>query len=77
KGRAGRIVADISAQSLAKGIQSIITDSEIPAPEVIRKSVLEYSWSNVATAMIEEYETALKQHYFDEDYLVPAKASCG
>ena len=77
KSRAGRIVSDISAKSLAKAIESIITDSSIPASDVIRESILKYSWSNVATAVIEEYETALKQQYFDEDCLVSVRASCG
>lgn len=77
KGRTGQIVPDFSAQSLAKGIQSIITDHGIPSPEVIRESVSEYSWSKVATEVIKEYEIALIQKHFDDICLISAKASCG
>jgi D-inositol-3-phosphate glycosyltransferase len=57
--QAGHVVGDTRPRSLARGIQSIITHSTPPAEE-IRKSVLEYSWSNVASAILKEYETAIR-----------------
>jgi D-inositol-3-phosphate glycosyltransferase len=74
--QAGQIVSDALPRSLAKGIQSIITNSTPPADE-IRKSILEYSWSNVAAAILKEYETAIRHHSYEDDCLVPARASCG
>jgi D-inositol-3-phosphate glycosyltransferase len=74
--QAGQVVRDTLSQSLAKGIQSIITHSTPPADE-IRKSVLEYSWSNVASATLKEYETAIRHQSYEDDYLVAARASCG
>ena len=76
KSQAGQVVRDTLSQSLAKGIQSIITHSTPPADE-IRKSVLEYSWSNVASATLKEYETAVRHQSYEDDYLVAARASCG
>jgi len=77
KAQAGCIVPDSSPRSLADGIQLIISDRTIPAVDVIRKSILEYSWSNVASAVIAEYENVIRQHFFEEDQRVTAKASCG
>ena len=77
KAQAGCIVPDSSPRSLADGIQLIISDRTIPAADVIRKSILEYSWSNVASAVIAEYENVIRQHFFEEDQRVTAKASCG
>jgi D-inositol-3-phosphate glycosyltransferase len=74
--QAGRVVSDSLPQSLAAGIQSIITNSTPPADE-IHKSVQAYSWSNVAAAILEEYETAIRQCSFDDDRLVSARACCG
>lgn len=75
KARAGCIVSDITPRSLADGIQTIISDRAIPAAEVIRKSILEYSWSNVASAVIAEYENAVNQQFFDNDQRMLAQAS--
>jgi D-inositol-3-phosphate glycosyltransferase len=74
--QAGRVVSDTMPRSLADGIQSIIANST-PPPDEIRKSVLEYSWSNVAAAILKEYETAIRQRSFEDDRLVSARACCG
>jgi glycosyltransferase involved in cell wall biosynthesis len=74
--QAGQIVSDALPRSLAKGIQSVITNSTQP-PGAIRKSVLKYSWSNVAAAILKEYETAIRHQSYEDDCLVPARASCG
>ncbi len=74
--QAGHVVLDTRPRSLARGIQSIITHSTPPADE-IRKSVLAYSWSNVASAILKEYETTIRQQFFENDCLVSARTSCG
>jgi len=76
KAQAGCIVPDPSPQSLAEGIQSIISDHTIPAAKVIRKSILEYSWSHVASAIVAEYESVIGQYFFEEDQRILAQASC-
>ena len=75
--QAGQIASDTQPRSLAKGIQSIITQSKPPQADEIRKSVLKYSWSNVAAAILKEYETAIWHHSWEDDCLVSAQASCG
>jgi D-inositol-3-phosphate glycosyltransferase len=74
--QAGQIVSDALPRSLAKGIQSVITNSTQP-PGAIRKSVLKCSWSNVAAAILKEYETAIRHQSYEDDCLVPARASYG
>jgi len=74
--QAGQVVSDTLPRSLARGIQSIITHPAPPADE-IRKSVLKYSWSNVAAAILREYETAIRHQSYEDDRLLSAQASCG
>ena len=74
---AGYVVGDAQPQSLARGIQSIITNFTLAQADQIHKSVLAYSWSNVATAILKEYETAIRHQSFEDDRLVVAHASCG
>jgi D-inositol-3-phosphate glycosyltransferase len=75
--QAGRIVGDPLPRSLAEGIQSILTDAKLPPADEIRKSVLEYGWSNVASAIIREYETVMRHWPFENVRLLAAGASCG
>ena len=75
--QAGRIVGDPLPRSLAKGIQSILTDDRLPPAAEIRQSVLKYSWSNIASAILNEYETALGHLPFENGRLLVAGASCG
>lgn len=72
KSRAGFIVADSSPQSLAAGIHSVLANADLPPAEVIRESILEYSWPNVASAVIAEYENAVRLQLFEEDRRIPA-----
>jgi D-inositol-3-phosphate glycosyltransferase len=73
---AGYVVGDTLPRFLAKGIHSVITNSS-PAANEIRKSVLAYSWSNVAAALLKEYETTIRHQSYEDDCLVSARASCG
>ncbi|MBT8370709.1 MAG: glycosyltransferase [Deltaproteobacteria bacterium] len=76
KTQAGLVVEKDSAESLAKGIQSIITDFSVPSSDAIHKSVLEYSWSNVADAILKEYKMIIKPQSFEYDGLNSSKSSC-
>jgi D-inositol-3-phosphate glycosyltransferase len=75
--RAGQIVGDTLPQSLARAIRSILTDDRLPPADRIRKSVVEYSWSKVASAILNEYEAALAQWPYENDRLFAVGASCG
>jgi D-inositol-3-phosphate glycosyltransferase len=75
KARAGRIVSDPSPRSLADGIQSVISDPSIPAADVIRQSILDYSWAHVASAVIAEYESTIRQQFFENDQRIMARAA--
>jgi D-inositol-3-phosphate glycosyltransferase len=75
--RAGHIVTDSLPQSLANGIRSILADGGLPSPGEIRKSVQAYSWPNVASAILDEYETAIGHLPFENGRLLAACASCG
>ena len=74
--QAGRIVADPAPRTLADGIQAILGDRSIPTADSIHKSVQHYSWSKVASAIMQEYECAIQQQLFEDDWWMPAKASC-
>jgi D-inositol-3-phosphate glycosyltransferase len=75
--QAGYIISDTLPRTLAAGIQSIITNPNLPRADEIRESVLKYSWSDVATAVLEEYETALEHRSFTDERPMLARASCG
>ncbi len=77
RSQAGQVVRDALPRSLAKGIQSIITNYTPPQADEIRKSVLDYSWSKVAAAILKEYETAIRHQSFEDDRLMSARALCG
>ena len=75
--QAGHILRDRLPRSLAMGILAIITNSNPPRSNDIRKAVLKYSWSNVAAAILREYEIVIGQRVFENDRPVPARALCG
>ena len=75
--QAGYVVGDTRPRSLAQGIQSIINNSKLPKADQIRKSILEYCWSNVASATLREYESAIRHQSFENDRLLSARVSYG
>jgi len=75
--QAGYVISHTSPRNLATGIQSIIANPDLPRADEIRKSVLKYSWSNVASAILKEYETAIEQRSFADERPLLARASCG
>ena len=76
KSRAGCIVPDPSPRNLAAGIESVMTNAALPSAEKIRESILEYSWFNVASTVIPEYETAISLQQFEDDERIQAQGGC-
>ena len=75
KARAVRVTSHMTPQSLAQEIQSLLTESLLPPAVEIRESVLDYSWSNVADAIVKEYRMAIDQHALDSGDSISARAS--
>jgi len=75
KARAGCIVPDPTARALADGIRSIISNPVLPEPDEIRQSIVDYSWSNVASAVAAEYEKAIQRQFLEDDRRMLAHAS--
>ena len=73
--KTGQLVKDTSPRGLAKGIESIISDLKLFSADRIRESVLRYSWSTVAFAILEEYERVLQQQNFADESISYAAAS--
>jgi D-inositol-3-phosphate glycosyltransferase len=76
-GETGQIVAHANPRSLAKAIEPFITGSsakQLPADRV-RASVLKFGWSNVAAAVIDEYDTLLRQMNYESFDNASANAS--
>jgi D-inositol-3-phosphate glycosyltransferase len=73
--RAVRVIPRISPQTLAEEIQSLIADRSLPSADEIRESALEYSWSNVADAIIKEYQVAMDLNATESGTLASAAAS--
>ena len=62
EGETGKVVHDVSAQSLAEAIETMLRKGRMLSAETIRSSILEYGWSEVASATIDEYTVALGEH---------------
>ena len=75
--RAGQIVGETSPQSLAKAIRSTLTSDRLPSANRIHESVVKYSWSKVASTILNEYETAMTQWPYQNDHLLAVGGSCG
>lgn len=61
-GKTGHVVADATPRGLANSIEKIISNSANPllSAQAIRASVLKYGWSNVASAVVNEYDTVFR-----------------
>jgi len=51
----GRVVQDASPPALAEAVEAFLPGSKTLSVEAIRASVLDWSWSSAASAMIDEY----------------------
>jgi len=61
-GKTGLVVADAAPRGLADNIEKIISSNAtnpLLSAHAIRASVIKYGWSNVASAVVNEYETML------------------
>jgi D-inositol-3-phosphate glycosyltransferase len=65
--KTGLLIKNSSPQSLARGIESIISDAWVTPADKIRESVLGYSWSAVTAAVIEEYKSMVTQQIVSTD----------
>jgi D-inositol-3-phosphate glycosyltransferase len=78
-GKSGHVVADATPRGLANSIEKIISNSANPLLSVhaIRASVLKYGWSNVASAVVNEYDTVLRDSLSELTRTPSAFASSG
>jgi D-inositol-3-phosphate glycosyltransferase len=62
EGKTGFVVAGATPSGLARSIEKIVSNAANPllSTHAIRASVLKYGWSNVASAVVNEYETMLR-----------------
>jgi D-inositol-3-phosphate glycosyltransferase len=70
--KTGLLIQNSSPQNLARGIESIISDGWVAPADKIRESVLGYSWSAVASAIIEEYKSMGRQQIVSTNTYFPA-----
>ena len=75
--QAGCVVPGHTARSLADGIRMVIRNHGMASADRIRQSILAYSWSNVASAVIAEYAELLRAPSYGEDRRVRIMASGG
>jgi D-inositol-3-phosphate glycosyltransferase len=61
-GKTGLVVTDPTPRSLANNIEKVVSNSANPllSAHAIRATVLKYGWSDVATGVVNEYETMLR-----------------
>jgi glycosyltransferase involved in cell wall biosynthesis len=60
EGETGHVVSNGSPRLLARGVEKFISDTNGLSPHEVRASVTRYGWSNVASAMIDEYVDVLR-----------------
>ncbi len=66
EGQTGHVVKGDTPIDLARGIEKFLpaTLAEAPVPEAVRASVLDYDWSNVAAAIMDEYTNVLSNQTY-------------
>jgi D-inositol-3-phosphate glycosyltransferase len=66
-GQTGQIVSHANPRSLAQAIETFITGSGAKklSADMIRASVLKFGWSNVAAAVVDEYDTLFHQMNYE------------
>ncbi len=62
EGETGSVVHNVSARSLANAIERFLREGPALSTAAIRESILQYGWSEVASATIDEYTVALRDH---------------
>ena len=66
-GETGQIVSNANQRSLAQAIKTFITGSGARklSADMIRASVLKFGWSNVAAAVVDEYDMLFQQKNYE------------
>ena len=64
-GTIGQVVSNGSPRLLAKSIEKYISGPNGLSPHEVRASVLRFSWANVASAMLDQYVTVLREYGFN------------
>jgi D-inositol-3-phosphate glycosyltransferase len=67
QGKTGTLVTDTSPRSLAHAIESTIFELDVYSADKIRQFALDYSWSNVASAILSEYDQLFEQQYISDE----------
>jgi D-inositol-3-phosphate glycosyltransferase len=70
----GQVVNNPSPKTIARSIESVISDSRFAPADKIRESVLGYSWSAVASAIGKEYKNLLTLPTVSKDMFFSAGA---
>jgi glycosyltransferase involved in cell wall biosynthesis len=67
EGQTGQIVTHANPRSLAQAIKTFLTGSgpKKLSADMIRASVLKFGWSNVAAAVVDEYDTLFQQNNYE------------
>ena len=60
EGETGQVVKNGSPRSIADAVETLISRPHPPSAEEVRASVFRFSWTNVASAMIDEYGAVLR-----------------
>ncbi len=76
EGETGHIIPNGSPQHLAKGIEAFIMNSRPGSKEAIRESAQEYSWSRVASLMLNEYTSVIDQYQATNALNMVYKVGC-
>jgi D-inositol-3-phosphate glycosyltransferase len=77
QGETGQIVPHADPRSLAQAIETFISGSGARklSADMIRASVLKFGWSNVAAAVIDEYDTLFQQRNYETSDNASARVS--
>jgi D-inositol-3-phosphate glycosyltransferase len=78
QGKTGCVVVDSRPSALARAIHDFVAkpQHEMESADSIRNSIRHFNWSNVAKAMIEEYEILLDEFNFSSMPKTSSKAAC-
>ena len=77
EGKTGCVVVDSRPSALAEAIRDFVSKPrhEMESVDAIRNSIRQFNWSNVAKAMIEEYESLLDEFTFSNMLKTSSKAA--
>lgn len=62
EGETGHVAQNGAPRLLADGIKALISGKNTLSADLIRESILEFGWANVAFTVMEEYATVIRRH---------------